>query len=147
MKTLWQEESRNELTSRLGRLSAESRPLWGKMNAPQMLAHLNNSLRMAKGELKAAPKNLPIRYPPLKQLIVYWLPFPKGSPTAPELINREPGDWALENAELCRHLVHFSTRSQTEKFPDHPAFGRMTPRAWGVLVYRHIDHHFRQFGV
>ena len=29
----------------------------------------------------------------------------------------------------------------------HPAFGKLSPRAWGVLAWRHTDHHLRQFGV
>jgi hypothetical protein len=33
------------------------------------------------------------------------------------------------------------------EWPEHPAFGRMSRRVWGVLGYRHLDHHFRQFGV
>ena len=56
-----------------------------------MLAHLNDSYRMATGELKVKPKNLPLRYTPIKQLIIYVLPFPKGAPTAPELIARCDG--------------------------------------------------------
>jgi hypothetical protein len=31
--------------------------------------------------------------------------------------------------------------------PEHPAFGRLSGRAWGALVYRHMDHHLRQFGL
>ena len=30
---------------------------------------------------------------------------------------------------------------------DHPAFGRLTHGAYGVLITRHTDHHFRQFGL
>jgi hypothetical protein len=36
---------------------------------------------MALGELTVKPKHLPIRYPPLKQLIIYVVPFPKSAPT------------------------------------------------------------------
>lgn len=147
MKTLWNESSRQELKERLGRLSEDARPLWGRMNAPRMIAHIGSALRMAKGELEAAPKNLPIRYPPLKQLIVYWMPFPKGAPTAPELLSREPGDWTEGVNDVRTQIDEFATRDPRSPWPDHPAFGKMTSRAWGVLGYRHIDHHLRQFGV
>src|SRR5438045_9746432 len=90
-KTLWNAGSRQELLDRLGRLKPDARPLWGRMNAPQMVAHLVGWMRMATGELLTAPLNRPIRYPPLKQMIIYWLPRPKGVPTAPELISREIG--------------------------------------------------------
>ena len=53
-----------------------------------MLAHLNDSYRMATGELAVKGKWLPFRYAPLRQLVVYAMPIPKGAPTAPELIAR-----------------------------------------------------------
>ena len=56
-----------------------------------MLAHLNDSYRMCTGELKVKSKNLPLRYTPIKQLVIYVAPFPKGAPTAPELIARCDG--------------------------------------------------------
>ncbi|MBK5255550.1 MAG: DUF1569 domain-containing protein [Vicinamibacteria bacterium] len=31
-------------------------------------------------------------------------------------------------------------------WPDHPAFGPLNREQWGVLVWTHVDHHFRQFG-
>ena len=32
---------------------------------------------------------------------------------------------------------------------DHPHsfFGRMNPDEWAILMYKHVDHHLRQFGV
>ncbi len=117
------------------------------MTAPQMVAHLADSLRMAIGELLVPSKNLPIRFPPIKQLIIYWLPFPKGVPTAPELITRVPAEWKAELDDLRLLLDRFAQRDKHGKWPDHPAFGRMKATAWGVLVYRHMDHHLRQFGV
>jgi hypothetical protein len=44
-------------------------------------------------------------------------------------------------------MDRFAARGQDGPWVDHPAFGRLSPRAWGVLVYRHMDHHLRQFGV
>ena len=43
-----------------------------------MLAHLNDSYRMALGDLKVKSKNLPLRYTPIKQLVIYVAPFPEG---------------------------------------------------------------------
>jgi len=85
-KSLSDARARQELLDRLERLTPETPARWGKMNAPQMLAHVADWMLMAKGELKAAPKKRPLRYPVIKQLAIYWLPFPKGVPTAPELI-------------------------------------------------------------
>jgi LPS sulfotransferase NodH len=29
----------------------------------------------------------------------------------------------------------------------HSFFGRLTPQQWAQLMYKHLDHHLRQFGV
>ena len=31
------------------------------------------------------------------------------------------------------------------RWPEHPFFGPLTRKDWGVLGYRHSDHHLRQF--
>ena len=29
----------------------------------------------------------------------------------------------------------------------HPFFGPLKPEQWAILMYKHVDHHLRQFGV
>jgi len=60
--SLWEEAPRRELLERLSHLTAEVRPQWGKMTAPQMLTHVNDQFRMALGDLPTVPERLPIRY-------------------------------------------------------------------------------------
>jgi len=139
--------TRADLSARLSRLAPDRRPEWGKFTAPRMVCHLADSLRMALGELAVAPKRLPLRYPVVKQLVIYLLPFPRGTPTAPELLARLPQDWNGEVQALRDEMDKFATRTPQESWPAHPAFGSMSGRAWGVLAYRHMDHHFRQFGI
>ena len=146
-KTIWDESARRELTERLNNLTPNATPIWGKFNAAQMLAHIGAAIRMSKGEIITRPKNLPIRFTPIKQLIVYWMPFPKGAPTAPELLSRSVVNWDENVADVRSQIESFATYDRNFKWPDHPAFGTLSPRAWGVLGYRHTDHHFRQFGV
>jgi hypothetical protein len=146
-KSLSDARARTELLERLERLRPEATPLWGRMTAPQMLAHVADWMLMAKGELKTAAKKRPLRYPVIKQLAIYWLPFPKGVPTAPELIRKEPPNWAVERAALRQHLQSFEKLDPKATCPEHPVFGKLTPMAWSVLGYRHTDHHFKQFGI
>lgn len=147
MKTMWNERDAQEIRQRLERLEPGARARWGKMDAAQMAVHLTDALKMALGELPVASKWLPIRYFPLKQLIIYVLPFPKGAPTAPELVGRVPMVWGAELAELATLIDRFASQPAGRAWPEHPAFGPLSRHAWGVLVYRHTDHHLRQFGV
>ena len=144
--TLWNEESRRLLVERLNRLESTATPRWGRFPAPQMLAHLGGWMQMATGDHKTRPKPGMLRRSPMKQFAIYWMPWPKGVPTAAELLGGEAVDWIAERDAIARYISDFANRHSDRKFPDHPAFGRLSPEAWGVLGYRHTDHHLRQFG-
>lgn len=113
-----------------------------------MMAHVNDGVRMAIGELPCAPKRSPIRYFPLKQLILYVLPFPRSAPTAPELLARcGAADLQAEQEQFVRLAERAAARPQSADWPDHPAFGAMTRDAWGALIVKHTEHHLTQFSV
>lgn len=146
-KSIFQAAARTELQQRLARLKPDSAPKWGKMNAPKMVVHLADAAKMALGELPVAHIKAPIRFPVIKHLIIYVMPWPKGTPTAPELVARVPAAWNGEVVTLSALIERFATRSVNEKWPPHPAFGTMSGRLWGALVYKHFNHHFTQFGI
>jgi hypothetical protein len=146
VKSIWQDEARRELTDRVGAMAPDQPAGWGDFSAAKMICHLADSLKMAMGDLKVAPKRLPIRYTPLKQLIIYVAPFPKSVPTAPELLVRQPREWASDVSDVQDLLARAGSARTTDTWPEHPAFGKLSKRAWGVLIYRHMDHHLRQFG-
>jgi hypothetical protein len=143
---MWDDGRQQEIRNRVGRLIPDRKGAWGSMSAPQMVCHLGESLKMALGELPVAPKASRLRYPPLKQFIVYVAPFPKNVPTAPELLRRAPGDWTGDVTTLLGLVDRVVARGRSSGWETHPVFGALSPRAWGVLMYRHIDHHLRQFG-
>lgn len=148
MPTFWDTATRDALCRRVARLSSESPASWGRFTAAQMVAHLNDAMRMATGELPVAPKKLPLRYFPLKQLVLYVLPFPKSAPTAPELLARcDAADLRTEQAEFTKIAARTAARSASDRWPDHPAFGTMSHKAWGKLIDKHTEHHLKQFGV
>ena len=147
MKTLFDERARAGIVARVEQITADTRPTWGKMNVEMMLAHLVASMRMASGELQVKPKKLAIRFPPLRQLLVYWLPWPKGTPTAPELLPAERASVDHCKRELVQLIQVVGERGSHQQWPPHPAFGNLGRRGWGVLTWRHLDHHLRQFGL
>jgi hypothetical protein len=147
MKTIWEQDARLELVRRINLVTAETKPVWGRMSAGRMMRHLAQGIAMANGTLAVKPKKLPVRFFPLKQLLLYVVPFAKGLPTAPELLEGDDTSVDAARADLLRGLDDFLKRANDTSFPDHAAFGRMSKRDWGVLVYRHSDHHLRQFGV
>jgi hypothetical protein len=148
MATFWDRATREDLCRRITALTADTTPKWGKFTAAQMVAHLNDAMRMATGELHVQPKMLPIRYFPLKQLLLYVVPFPKNAPTGPELLARcDTADLTTEQAEFVILADRAAAKSGADRWPDHPAFGPLSHAAWGRLIRKHTEHHLKQFGV
>ena len=61
----------------------------------------------------------------------------------------QPGKWDQDceawGAALTRFVTH--GRKPNRQWSPHPAFGPLPTWEWGGMVYLHIDHHFKQFGV
>ena len=147
MPTLFDPSARAQIVSRLSRLAPDRQPLWGRMNAGQVQTHLADQLRSGLGDLACRSRGGPFRFFPLRELIIYLLPWPKGVPTAPELLSTSPAEFAGDQKVLAELVERFGTRKDGEPWGEHPAFGRISRRAWGVLAWRHLDHHLRQFGL
>jgi hypothetical protein len=141
------ESDRTQITSRMRSLSASSAARWGSMDVTGMLRHLQLSAQMTLGELQVASSNKRIFQTfPLKHLILYVLPFPKGAPPASELKPTDAGAFEEQRAALLELLERIGSGPSDGTGPAHPLFGPLTWREWGVVTYKHADHHLRQFG-
>lgn len=147
MRTILNKSDLDAIRNRLKSLSVSSTRRWGSMDITGMLQHLRLSALMTVGELAVVPKNKrAFQVFPLKHLILYVVPFPKGAPTAPEL---KPGDatsFEEERTGLLELLERIGAGPQEGTGPAHPLFGPLTWREWGVATYKHADHHLKQFG-
>ena len=146
--SMWDPSLRAQLRERAQKLTPESKARWGKFHVSGMLAHLNDSYRMALGELIIPSRHLPLRYTPIKQLVIYMLPFPKSAPTSPQLLLRcDQASLADEQQAMTRMFEKLAEVKPGDALQEHPAFGVLTHDAYGVLMARHTDHHLKQFGV
>jgi hypothetical protein len=147
MGSILKESDRAALASRMRRLSDSSTARWGKMSVTEMLHHLRLSGQMAVGELEVADANKrAFQRFPLKHLILYVLPFPKGAPTAAELLPDAAATFEEERAAVLALLDQIGVGPQDGAGPAHPLFGPMSRREWGTVTYKHVDHHLKQFG-
>lgn len=144
--TLYDPAVREAVLARLDRLQPDAQPRWGRMNAPKMVAHLTEAFRMPSGELHIRRRFIPLR-PLVRWVLLYVLPFPKGAPTARELLARVPESWPADLARLRALIAGVREPAPGSPAGDHPIFGAMSHRDWGVLLFKHTDHHLRQFGV
>lgn len=137
------------LRQRMQALTAAAQRRWGSMQATEMLWHLRMQLELALGlrPLHTQARSA-LRLPPLRWLALYVIPWPKGSATAPEMNarkrNAEVQDLATEQQLLLQRM---SEVLQAQQLGPHPLFGALSYNDWGRLIWKHIDHHMRQFGV
>jgi hypothetical protein len=147
MGTILNQADRAAICGRLQSLTASSTGRWGSLDVAGMLHHLNLSARMTLGELPVPSANKRVfQLFPLKHLILYVLPFPKGAPTAAELKPASATSFEEERAALLQLLERIGNGPSEGVGPAHPLFGPMTWRQWGVATYKHADHHLKQFG-
>ena len=147
MRSILNEADRAEIVSRMRSLSASSTGRWGSMSVVSMLQHLRLAARMTLGELQVPSANKrAFQVFPIKHLILYVFPFPKGAPTAPELKPIDAASFEEERAALLELLERIGTGPREGDGPAHPLFGPMTWREWGIATYKHTDHHLKQFG-
>ncbi len=151
MKSLFDGTVTEEVKTRLGRLEPQSERRWGKMSVAQALAHCTVSMQWAVGDVVPEKASFPLRF--LGRLVKPMVfrnddPMRKNSPTVQSLIVEDERDLGQERDRLLQLIDRFAgggTQKCTQN--PHSFFGRMTPAQWAVLMYKHLDHHLRQFGV
>ena len=148
MKNLFNQAAAQEVIDRLQKLQPQAQPLWGKMNAAQMLAHCNKAFQLYFGELKT--KRSPLSYffgSMVKKRFLSDKPWSRNLPTAKELIVADEHDFKSEKDQLIYWMDRFVQEGLHVPPPQHPFFGKMTTMEWGLHAYKHTDHHLQQFGV
>jgi hypothetical protein len=142
---------RAELITRINRLTPESKALWGKMSAGEMLCHCLDGSRMALGEIPPTDRSNFFTRSFVKFLIVYLLPLPKGAPAAPEINPHKGGtkplDFENDRRLLIDDINNFAKLTDEDFKGRHNVFGKLTRDQWSRLGYKHLRHHLKQFGV
>jgi len=148
MKNLFERETVDEAISRIETLRPTSPRQWGKMDVAQMMAHCSITMEIASGRL-----NLPRIFigrliaPFLKSIYTNEKPFGKNGPTGKELVVADQRDFGHEQEQLKIKIRQFYEGGEAKctRHP-HPFFGALTPQEWSRGMYKHLDHHLRQFG-
>ena len=147
---VFEQSTTDILLDRLSNLNNDTKPQWGKMNASQMLAHVNIGYDIAYGKT-------PIKYNFfmkfmlkmfVKETVVGSKPYKKNGGTAPVFVVSDERDFEKEKAQFIEYIRQ--TQSKGAAFfegKESPAFGKLTSSQWNIQFYKHIDHHFRQFGI
>ncbi|WP_260738041.1 DUF1569 domain-containing protein [Tunturiibacter lichenicola] len=150
MKNLFEAETVDEVKERMARLRPDSAHQWGKMNAAQAMEHCARGMELALGD-RRPPRLLIGRIlgPMIKRkAFADGEPMRRNSPTVPGLAVSDDRELGKEQARLCGLIDRFAAAGP-KGCTSHPHsfFGRLTPDEWSAWMYKHLDHHLRQFGV
>jgi hypothetical protein len=139
-------DDRNLLFERLESLRPDAKPAWGTLDAPRLLCHLADQLRVALGELPAVPQHSWLSRTLGRFAVVHTglQPPPGKVQTAPEMLTSRPSTWHAD-LDACRQLAVRVGSGVARAV--HPTFGPLTPEEWGKLSWKHMSYHLRQFGV
>jgi hypothetical protein len=136
---------------RLDRLSKESKPLWGKMNSAQMLAHLSVPYDYALGRKELKPSffsKLMLKLFVKGLVVGETKPYPKNSRTSPDFVIDGERDFEKEKARLLANIRETEAKGASWfEGKESGAFGPLSARQWSTQFYKHLDHHFSQFGI
>jgi len=149
LKNLFDSKEREDLILRISKMKADMTPEWGKMNAHQTIVHLTDPLKAALGERPVQFEKSMFGVWPLNKLISQLLPWPKGAPTSQDFIQgmkgTKPVDFEKDLESLKETIICFSSQERSVKFNMNPLFGKLSNDEWARTMWRHIDHHLRQF--
>lgn len=138
------------LHGRIDNLTPQTPALWGKMRVDQMLAHCCTPYEHALGLRHDGP---PLAMKLLlklffKKSMVNEVPYKQNLPTSPSFVVADERVFETEKARLKGFIrqiselgpAYFEGKAQI-------SLGHLSAREWNNLLYKHIDHHLRQFGV
>ena len=147
MGSLLDAKDRESVLARLSRLKPDARPIWGRFTPGAMICHVTTGVGQGLGEVELDPPSGPLTHWPLNWLAIHVIPFPKNAAAAPDMLLRASTTFDADMATLRRMIQRYADQDPERKWPESRVFGRISGRSWGVLQYKHLDHHLRQFGL
>ena len=148
MSHLFDKETAKHILLRIEKLQPVAARQWGTMDVAQMMAHCSAALEVATGKKQYSRMFLG------RLLGVFFKahylgpkPFDKNSPTDKNFVIKDTRDFHTEKQQLQVLVKEFADGGQEQcTVHPHSFLGKLTPHEWARSMYKHLDHHLRQFG-
>ncbi|WP_088102872.1 DUF1569 domain-containing protein [Halalkalibacter urbisdiaboli] len=149
MNNIFELLHKDEILKRIDNLSVNSQPKWGKMDVSQMLAHCSSFQDIAMGYSLPPRGWLGLLVGRFAKPIFYNdKPLPYNMSTIPDIVIADKKEFEIEREKLKQKINKFhKSGPETCTSHPHPFFGKLTSEQWGKGIYKHLDHHLKQFGV
>lgn len=148
MRTITNSATETAILSRLAVVQPDSPRVWGTMTPAQMLLHCRKQIGLGTGKVAAKAMFPSFIQWLAKQTFGFRLSWSRNLPTAPEMVayGNDGLDFGEEMSALRDTISAFIALPENAQMEGHPIFGKMTKEEWGKIIYKHLDHHLRQFG-
>lgn len=142
----------NTVPQLLLKLQADTKGIWGVLNAQQMVEHLSDSVRIANG------KRIETLLTPIENLervrsfMLSDKAFKENTkniqmPDNPAPVLKASMQEAVEELRIELHDFTNTFSGQVSKTITNPFFGDLNFEEWTHLLHKHFEHHCRQFSL
>lgn len=148
LNTMFDDAMLANILQRIHSLQPDSPRLWGSMDVAQMLKHCTVPFEIPLGKAKA--KRTLMGYVMggfVKKMVTDPKPYRHNMPTDKSFVVKDHPEFEAQKAALLAKIdafIHMPKEKLSKAV--HPFFGRLTARQWGAAMWKHLDHHLRQFG-
>jgi hydroxymethylglutaryl-CoA reductase len=139
------------MLSILNRLSSSKTPLWGKMNAQEMVEHLSDMLMISRGtgnftidvDAETIARRQQFLSSDKEMAKNIAVPFTK------EIIELRHDELELALDEFAEEWINFTEYYENNPSASviHPYYGDLDFNLWLKMHDKHFMHHFKQFGL
>ena len=141
---------KEQIKSKLTNLSVDETPIFGKMNAQQMIEHLSFIVQISNGEVKAnyyvsdekAARRKPFLETNSELQMGFRAPILSEDPIPEKFSSKEK---AIQ--DLLHQIDKFEKYHQQNRLENHPFFGELNSEQWKKFQVKHFTHHFKQFNL
>jgi hypothetical protein len=142
-----------EFTPLVKQISSDALPAWGKMTLQQMVEHFSDAVRIASGKSTVKEIVTPAgNIPKMQEFLMSDKPFKENTlnplmPEVPVPVRNKSIELAI--TELQKELDYFLMvfDKNQHQLTRNPFFGDLNYQQNVQLLYKHAQHHLRQFGV
>jgi oxepin-CoA hydrolase/3-oxo-5,6-dehydrosuberyl-CoA semialdehyde dehydrogenase len=136
-----------EVIRRLGRITPDAKPAWGKLTRQGMIQHLADSVRYSMGRLGDVPdrSNWVLRKVIAPLILNEIIRLPRNLPAPPYPKRAAQDDLETLHALLEEYLGLVQAGEFAPK--RNSALGDIGVDGWAKMHLVHFEHHMRQFGV
>jgi hypothetical protein len=145
MKSIFDKATAEGLISRIQQLDSTQKAKWGKMTPSQMIRHclLSEEMFLGKRNYERLFIGRIFGKMTLSGILKNDDPLKPNQPTHPTFKITGGGNFETDLARWLKLMKEYEQFSNTSFI--HPFFGTMNKEQIGIYVYKHTDHHLRQF--